>query len=231
MTTSILFCAFSRLGDTFIFGPRAVGSGFQVGKFILGAGLDLGVHLLAKVEQNGPGTRVACYMECSSECSCVKLGHSQSPSLCRVWLWRAPIKSVVSGTNLLGFAEGMRTLVAGGSRHSLFRNACMPWLSSFSLKCWCQDQNIELRHGEGTCDFPCSGDESIVCGGFDSFTLYELEGATLPASPTDDNYVGCFADDRHDRVLGAKTSSSQMTSEVCWRTYPDVLQIVVPAHR
>lgn len=53
-----------------------------------------------------------------------------------------------------------------------------------------------------------------MCGGFDSFSLYDLAEAPLPTPPTDDNYVGCFADDRHDRVLGAKTSSSSMTSEV-----------------
>ncbi|CAM9220630.1 unnamed protein product [Ectocarpus sp. 6 AP-2014] len=41
----------------------------------------------------------------------------------------------------------------------------------YGQECWCQEENIDLRHGEGTCDFPCSGDESIVCGGFDSFSL------------------------------------------------------------
>lgn len=53
-----------------------------------------------------------------------------------------------------------------------------------------------------------------MCGGFDSFSLYDLEEGELPSPPTDDNYVGCFADDRNDRVLGAKSSSSEMTSEV-----------------
>ena len=81
-------------------------------------------------------------------------------------------------------------------------------------QCWCQDSHIDLRHGAGTCDYNCSGDEAIVCGGFDSFSLYDLAEAPLPTPPTDDNYVGCFADDRQDRVLGAKTSSSSMTSEV-----------------
>lgn len=38
--------------------------------------------------------------------------------------------------------------------------------------------------------------------------------ADLLTSPTDDGYVGCFADDQHDRVLGAKMVSSEMTSEV-----------------
>lgn len=88
-------------------------------------------------------------------------------------------------------------------------------------KCWCQDETIDFRHGEGTCDFRCSGDETTFCGGFDSFSLYKLEEAVLPTSPTVDSYVGCFADDRNDRVLIAMTSSREMTSEVCRRTYPE----------
>ncbi|CAN0287469.1 unnamed protein product, partial [Ectocarpus sp. 6 AP-2014] len=80
------------------------------------------------------------------------------------------------------------------------------YATQYGQECWCQEENIDLRHGEGTCDFPCSGDESIVCGGFDSFSLYDL-----PRSTADDKYVGCFADDRDDRVLATKMSSSEMT--------------------
>lgn len=58
-----------------------------------------------------------------------------------------------------------------------------------------------------------------MCGGVDSFSLYDLAQADLPSSPTDDNYIGCFADDRNDRVLGAKISSSEMTSEVGGRCF------------
>lgn len=88
------------------------------------------------------------------------------------------------------------------------------YATQYGRECWCQDESIELRHGAGTCDFQCSGDFSIVCGGFDSFSLYELVERELPSPPAADNYVGCFADDRNDRVLGAKSSSSEMTSEV-----------------
>ena len=88
----------------------------------------------------------------------------------------------------------------------------------FVAQCWCQGPDIDLRHGAGICDFDCSGDSSIKCGGFDSFSLYDLEDAPSadgPSSPTDSNYVGCYADDQNDRVLGgAKTTSSGMTSEV-----------------
>lgn len=88
------------------------------------------------------------------------------------------------------------------------------YATQYGRECWCQEESINLRHAEGKCDYQCSGDESIVCGGFDSFSLYNLEEVDSPSSPTDDNYVGCFADDRNDRVLGTMTSSSSMTSEV-----------------
>ncbi|CAM9855150.1 unnamed protein product, partial [Scytosiphon promiscuus] len=89
------------------------------------------------------------------------------------------------------------------------------YATQYGRECWCQDESIHLRHGAGSCDYQCSGDDSIVCGGFDSFSLYDLEGGELPSPPTDDNYVGCFADDQNDRVLGAQSSSSEMTSEAC----------------
>ncbi|CAN0388087.1 unnamed protein product [Pylaiella littoralis] len=87
--------------------------------------------------------------------------------------------------------------------------------TQYGEECWCQDADIDLRHGEGTCDFRCSGDESVVCGGVNSFNLYGLESVDPPSPPTDENYVGCFADDRDDRVLGTRMSSSTMTSEAC----------------
>eukprot|EP00752_Nemacystus_decipiens_P012284 g10890.t1 len=89
------------------------------------------------------------------------------------------------------------------------------YATQWGRECWCQDESIHLRHGAGTCDYPCTGDDSIVCGGFDSFSLYHMEEGGIPRTPTDDNYVGCWADDRNDRVLGAKMSSSEMTSEAC----------------
>eukprot|EP00903_Cladosiphon_okamuranus_P014055 g13064.t1 len=87
------------------------------------------------------------------------------------------------------------------------------YATQYGRECWCQDDSIDLTQGAGTCDYQCSGDDSIVCGGFDSFSLYDLE--ELPSPPTDKNYMGCFADDRNERVLGAKSSSREMTSEAC----------------
>lgn len=80
-------------------------------------------------------------------------------------------------------------------------------------KCWCAAE-VDLRHGEGRCSYACAGDAGTTCGGFDAFDLFELEGVDPPPPPTEDYYVGCFADDRTDRVLEDKRSSSGMTLEV-----------------
>lgn len=60
-----------------------------------------------------------------------------------------------------------------------------------------------------------------MCGGFDSFSLYDLAEAEIPTPPTDSNYVGCYADDKNDRVLGAKRTSGDMTPEVYTRVKGD----------
>eukprot|EP00752_Nemacystus_decipiens_P018611 g16686.t1 len=88
------------------------------------------------------------------------------------------------------------------------------YATQYGRECWCQDDSLDRRHGAGTCDYECAGDSGVVCGGWFSFSLYDLTDDT-PAPPVDDNYMGCYADDQDDRVLAAMTSSSDMTSEVC----------------
>lgn len=77
-------------------------------------------------------------------------------------------------------------------------------------KCWCA-AGVDLRHGDGTCDMACTGDAGTTCGGVDAFDLFEL-GSSLP--PPEDPYLGCFADDKDDRVLGDMMSSGSMTLQV-----------------
>eukprot|EP00752_Nemacystus_decipiens_P012579 g11140.t1 len=89
------------------------------------------------------------------------------------------------------------------------------YATQWGKECWCQDSDIHLRHGAGTCDFDCSGDASTKCGGFDAFTLYDMEDAVFPSPPSDSNYMGCFADDQRDRVLDTMAVQSNMDSEVC----------------
>lgn len=77
-------------------------------------------------------------------------------------------------------------------------------------KCWCA-AGVDLRHGDGTCDMACTGDAGTTCGGVDAFDLFEL-GSSLP--PPEDPYLGCFADEKDDRVLGDMMSSGSMTLQV-----------------
>ncbi|CAM9748181.1 unnamed protein product [Pylaiella littoralis] len=60
--------------------------------------------------------------------------------------------------------------------------------TQFGSECWCED-TVELkyeRHGDNAiCDYPCTGDESETCGGFDAFSLYSMD-SMVPAECTKD---------------------------------------------
>lgn len=97
------------------------------------------------------------------------------------------------------------------SRCSLWHLLTPSWLTrNQRTQCWCAEAGIDYsRHGGGTCDIPCSGDETIECGSTYAFTMYELDReapsptpAPIPLATWGDDYVGCFADDAIDRVLG-----------------------------
>lgn len=78
-------------------------------------------------------------------------------------------------------------------------------------RCWCGNDGISYdRYGEGSCDFACSGDTEEICGGYDAFNLYRIDSDL--ASPAD--YIGCFADDKLDRVLHNKKVIDDNTPEV-----------------
>ncbi|CBJ30578.1 conserved unknown protein [Ectocarpus siliculosus] len=150
--------------------------------------------------RHGDGT---CDYVCSGDSS-IKCGGFDSFTLYELESEGLPVAPM--GDNYVGcFADDKEDRVLGSKMSS----------GSMTPECWCQGPDIDLRHGDGTCDYVCSGDSSIKCGGFDSFTLYELESEGLPVAPMGDNYVGCFADDKEDRVLGSKMSSGSMTPEVC----------------
>ncbi|CAB1103881.1 unnamed protein product [Ectocarpus sp. CCAP 1310/34] len=54
----------------------------------------------------------------------------------------------------------------------------------YGRECYCGTEKEEQRHvqyGKGTCDSPCQGDDSLICGGFWSFDLYYI-GETEPAA-------------------------------------------------
>lgn len=89
-------------------------------------------------------------------------------------------------------------------------------VSLLSLKCWCGEEDVEFdRHGPGTCDFKCAGDPSEMCGGIFAFTLYQYDSWTSRPDPLEDpDALGCFADNKRDRVLTAVTESDDMTPMV-----------------
>ncbi|CAN0447398.1 unnamed protein product, partial [Laminaria digitata] len=35
------------------------------------------------------------------------------------------------------------------------------------------------KNGGGTCDYPCAGDDSYICGGYLSFTVYKVGESSL----------------------------------------------------
>ena len=74
--------------------------------------------------------------------------------------------------------------------------------------------SVDLRHGNGTCDYACSGAAGTTCGGYDAFDLFELEEVGPASPPTEDYYVGCFADDGNDHVLEDMMSSGGMPLQV-----------------
>ncbi|CAM9974029.1 unnamed protein product, partial [Pylaiella littoralis] len=80
--------------------------------------------------------------------------------------------------------------------------------TQYGNECWCsQDEDLDYaRHSEsGECDMSCSGNSGETCGGFLVFDLYKTGG-----------YMGCFADDTDDRVLGNEiTGQGDMTPDVC----------------
>lgn len=93
----------------------------------------------------------------------------------------------------------------------------LPPRAANQKKCWCAAE-VDLKYGEGTCDYPCTGDAGTTCGGNDAFDLFNLERDHRPLSPpTEEHYVGCLADDKSDRVLADKHSDDSMTLEV---TFP-----------
>lgn len=59
---------------------------------------------------------------------------------------------------------------------------------------------------------PCVGDPEITCGGYEAFDLYQLEWAE---PSTSDEYVGCFADVKSNRVMRDMMVMDDMTEMMC----------------
>lgn len=81
-------------------------------------------------------------------------------------------------------------------------------------KCWCGGPELTVadysRHGLGNCNVVCNGDDTVLCGGSFAFSLYETDAL----EPRDPDYLGCYADDRDNRVFEFQYSTDFNTPEV-----------------
>ncbi|CAM9965889.1 unnamed protein product [Ascophyllum nodosum] len=86
--------------------------------------------------------------------------------------------------------------------------------TQYGNECFCSEEgDLDYdRHSTGVCDQPCAGDDSERCGGFYAFDLYEL---VWPDTPTDLEYMDCYADDMEERIMSNMYASDDMTSAVC----------------
>lgn len=89
----------------------------------------------------------------------------------------------------------------------------------YSSECWCGDASADVdKNGEATCDMSCAGDSSTSCGGYSTVDVYEYTSSTnpAPAPPTSTGYLGCYLDDKTDRIFtaGMDSSNSDLTPEV-----------------
>lgn len=116
--------------------------------------------------------------------------------------------------------------------------------TQYGRECWCGDEDTDFsQHGDGDCDYSCTGDTWELCGGYFAITSYAREDgyyggidtvevdtrnptpapAPTPTSTTSSSsvteefsYLGCFADEDGDgRVLSDQVVSDDMTLKVC----------------
>ncbi|CAB1105416.1 unnamed protein product [Ectocarpus sp. CCAP 1310/34] len=86
-------------------------------------------------------------------------------------------------------------------------------------ECWCgtgagEDVEDMFRHGSATCNMACSGDKDKTCGGPWAMSLYQHGSASPVDIPEGTRYLGCFKDNRFNRALSKKqTSSNDLTLE------------------
>ncbi|CAB1101161.1 unnamed protein product [Ectocarpus sp. CCAP 1310/34] len=88
----------------------------------------------------------------------------------------------------------------------------------YGQECWCGRAGTEYdRLGAlemSECDYPCTGDASSTCGGFDSFQAFELGALDQP-----EGYLGCFVDSQSSRLFSAPlVASASNTAETCKAT-------------
>ena len=81
-------------------------------------------------------------------------------------------------------------------------------------RCWCGRAGTDLdRHdvlSMEECAYPCTGDDTSVCGGRNAFQAFEFGALAQP-----EGYLGCFTDNVPSRVFGTPfVSTGTNTAEV-----------------
>lgn len=69
------------------------------------------------------------------------------------------------------------------------------------------------RRGDATCASECAGDASQTCGGLYAISVYEYTSTVDSSS----EYLGCWGDFGHGRIMDVVQSDSSMTNEVSGR--------------
>lgn len=81
---------------------------------------------------------------------------------------------------------------------------------NFKDECFCgASTDSPDMLGEATnCDAPCVGDGSETCGGTWAMSTYQFDGAPVEAAapPASSGFVGCFADQRKNRMFQLRAS-------------------------
>ncbi|CAM9530119.1 unnamed protein product, partial [Sphacelaria rigidula] len=92
-------------------------------------------------------------------------------------------------------------------RYCIESKMCDLLHSSQDGDCWCGDESTDFAvNGKSTCDIPCAGDSSDICGGYYAYTLFIVPKSvpTLAPTPAPTLYpesLGCYKDVRNSRVF------------------------------
>lgn len=100
--------------------------------------------------------------------------------------------------------------------NSFSRNFVTTCGAVFVTQCWCgEDPDLSANGGEADaseCDKECAGNTDEICGGSNRITVYSITAGKDPDYP----YIGCYADQRSGRAMGATgvLSTESMTNDV-----------------
>lgn len=99
----------------------------------------------------------------------------------------------------------------GGTRGAEYAYYTLQW----GVECWCAEEDVDLDvNGAGNCDYPCPGDDSLICGGYLGFTAYDIgvEASSPAPAPTPGSSGGNIPTSC-DRVAEVRVTSSTMYLE------------------